>query len=90
MKILVCALALINLIGYVLMFVDKRQAVMHRQRVSEFTFFIIACLGGWLAILIAIFQFHHKNRKPSFGLKIGAGFLIFCAWIALIIEMKVI
>jgi len=57
---------IINLIGFILMGLDKSYARKHSYRISEKTLFSVALLGGSLGIIIGMFVFNHKTRKAQF------------------------
>ncbi len=69
-KIILAYWIIINLIGFILMFWDKQQALKNRWRVSERRFFTLAAVGASLGVLLAMPIFRHKNRKNSFKLPI--------------------
>ncbi len=52
--------------GFCLCFWDKQQALKHRWRIPEKTFFLLAFLGGAFGIRLGMRFFHHKTRKSSF------------------------
>jgi uncharacterized membrane protein YsdA (DUF1294 family) len=56
----------INLIGYVLMYFDKRKAVKNKWRIPEKQIWIVAFLGGALGASIGMNQFRHKTQHPIF------------------------
>ena len=58
--------ALVTLLGFVAMGLDKMLAVGRRSRVSERTLWLIALLGGFLGIFLGGRAFHHKTSKASF------------------------
>lgn len=66
MEILHIYLALINLIAFVLMGIDKYKATRHRWRIPERTLFLPAILGGSLGALLGMGVFRHKTRKTLF------------------------
>lgn len=80
--------AAINLLGCILMYVDKRKAIKHKWRIPEKTLFIVALLGGSLGSIIGMYTFRHKTRHPSFVIGMPAIFflemLLVCAamWLA--------
>jgi len=57
---------LINLIGLVSMYVDKRRARRGKRRIREKTLYAIGLFGGIGGIIAGMVAFHHKTRKPSF------------------------
>ena len=62
------ALALMSLVLFALMGVDKRRARKGRWRVRERTLFWLALLGGACGGTLGMFLFHHKTRHWSFRL----------------------
>lgn len=67
MEILYIYLALINLVAFVLMGIDKYKATRHRWRIPERTLFLTAVLGGSLGALLGMWIFWHKTRKKVFA-----------------------
>lgn len=59
-------LALMNLIGFASMGIDKRRAVKKLWRIPESTLFIIALIGGSIGSIIGMRIFHHKTRHWYF------------------------
>ncbi len=57
---------IVNLWGFILMFIDKRKAERNHFRISEFSLFIPAILGGALGCLLGMRLFHHKTKKLKF------------------------
>ena len=55
-------LVIMNLIGFVVMGIDKRRAVKRLWRIPESTLFIVALIGGSLGSIIGMYFFHHKTR----------------------------
>ena len=53
-KLLANYIISINLIGIILMFLDKRKAVKNKWRISENTLMLTALIGGALGILIGM------------------------------------
>jgi uncharacterized membrane protein YsdA (DUF1294 family) len=45
---------------------DKRKAIKQRRRISESTLLALAFLLGAPGVLIAMFVFRHKTKKPLF------------------------
>ena len=59
-------LAVISLIAVTLTVSDKRRAVRHRYRISEFTLMLFSALGGGVAMLLTMLLIHHKTRHVKF------------------------
>ncbi len=74
---------IVNLWGFVLMFIDKRKAERNHFRISEFSLFIPAILGGALGCLLGMRLFHHKTRHLKFI--IGMPFLLLVYLAAIVI-----
>ncbi len=55
-----------NLITFLIMGLDKRKAIKQRRRISESTLLALAFLLGAPGVLIAMFVFRHKTKKPLF------------------------
>ena len=58
----------INLISFILIFIDKRKAIKNKYRVKESTLLFISLLGGCFGTLISMYLFHHKTKKLKFKL----------------------
>lgn len=65
-------LLIINALGFLLMLSDKLRAKKHRWRVPEATLLAVAASGGSLGILLGMYAFRHKTRKPKFYIGIPA------------------
>ncbi len=57
---------IVNLWGFAQMFIDKRKAESRHFRLSEFTLFIPAFLGGAFGCLLGMHLFHHKTKHLKF------------------------
>ncbi|MGU3473172.1 DUF1294 domain-containing protein [Paenibacillus sp. D51F] len=66
MKILIVYLALVNLIGFVMMAIDKSQARNGGRRVPEKRLFVFAALGGALGSWIGMRAYRHKTKHMTF------------------------
>lgn len=65
-KLAVSYLLLINALGLVFMYIDKRKAQKHRRRIPEATLMAVAALGGSLGSWAGMYAFRHKTRHPKF------------------------
>ena len=63
-------IAVMTLIGFALMGMDKRRAIQKAWRIPERTLFLIAYLGGGIGSLIGMYLFRHKTKHISFVLLI--------------------
>lgn len=58
--------AIINIILYVTMVIDKKRAQKNGWRIPEKNMFVLAVLGGGLGGLVAMVSKRHKNRHMDF------------------------
>lgn len=61
-------LLIINLIGLLIMYIDKKKAKYGRWRIPEKTLLIIALLGGSIGTIAGMYLFRHKTQKLKFTL----------------------
>lgn len=66
--ILVIYFLIVNLIGFLLMLVDKRRAIKKEWRIREKSFFIVAILGGSIGNYLGMYLFRHKTKHLKFTL----------------------
>lgn len=66
MKYLLIYLAIINLIGFFAMLLDKQKAKRNKWRIPEKTLFLFALLGGSLGTTLGMHAFHHKTKHWYF------------------------
>ena len=57
---------IINLIGFFIMWLDKRKAIKGAWRIPEKTLFIITALGGGIGTIAGMYIFRHKTQKIGF------------------------
>ena len=57
---------IINLVGFVMMCVDKQLAIHHKNRVPEKVLFLIAIIGGSFGSILGMYAFRHKTKHVSF------------------------
>lgn len=69
-NILVYYLILINVIAFIIIYIDKQKAIKHKWRIKESTLFLISILGGSLGTLLGMYTFHHKTKHKKFTLGI--------------------
>ena len=58
----------INLIGLLIMYIDKRKAKYGRWRIPEKTLLVISLLGGRIGTIRGMYLFRHKTQKLKFTL----------------------
>ena len=76
----------INLIGFVSMYIDKRKAKKGGWRTPEKTLLTIALAGGSIGSLCGMYKFRHKTKHARFKFGIPAFLVIH---IVLIVYLKV-
>ena len=59
-------LTTINLVAFLMCYIDKKRAKAGAARISEAELYIIALLGGSIGLLIGMKVFRHKTRKSKF------------------------
>lgn len=57
---------IINVIGFFIMWLDKRKARKGSWRIPEKTLFIITALGGGIGTIAGMYTFRHKTQKLNF------------------------
>lgn len=75
-------LVIINLIGFLSMWIDKKKAKWGKWRIPENTLFLYAILGGSIGSIIGMYTFRHKTKKPKF--KIGMPALLILQILAIV------
>ncbi len=63
---------IINLVGFIMMLLDKRAARLHLRRISENALITVAAVGGSVGVLSGMYKAHHKTRKPKFKFGVPA------------------
>ena len=76
MIIVLMYLLIVNLIGFVLMFVDKKRAQNNQWRIKEATLFLSAAIGGSIGAMLGMKVFRHKTKHLSFLIGMPAIFIV--------------
>ena len=58
--------AIVNLLGFALMGIDKRKAIRHAFRIPEATLFSVALVGGSIGSILGMLIFRHKTKHWYF------------------------
>lgn len=69
-------LFIINLLGFILMYIDKKRAVKHKWRISENALITVAIVGGSIGSLLGMYCFRHKTKHLKFTFGIPAILII--------------
>lgn len=64
---LISYILFINIIGFFIMFVDKKRAINNQWRISESTLILITIIGGSLGILSGMKYCRHKTKHFKFN-----------------------
>lgn len=75
-KYILIYLGFINIVSFVLFFIDKEKAKRDRWRIQEKTLHTTSFLGGVLGSIAAMILFHHKTKKPIFVAITGLALLV--------------
>ena len=86
---LVIYLAIINMIGFAIMGIDKLKAKKRAWRIPESTLFVIAIIGGSLGTTIGMHIFHHKTRHWYFLYGMPAILLMQIALVVLLMYLPI-
>lgn len=68
LHILLIIYAVMSVIGFALMGIDKSRAINHKWRIKEATLFLTAFLGGGIGSTLGMFFFRHKTKHWYFRL----------------------
>ena len=76
MKYLLLYLLLINLIGFLAMFLDKQKAKKGKWRIPESTLLLLAVLGGSIGAWLGMRVWRHKTQHKKFKYGIPVIFIL--------------
>ncbi len=65
-KISIIYLIIINILGFLVMWIDKHKAKMGNRRIPENTLFWFTILGGGIGTIAGMYVFRHKTKKKKF------------------------
>lgn len=57
-----------NLLGVLMMYLDKKKAIKGKWRISEKSLFVVTLLGGGIGTNIGMKLFRHKTKKMKFSI----------------------
>ena len=80
---LIIYLVIINLIAFLLCYIDKRNATEGKYRISETSLLSISLMGGCFGMLFGMYMFHHKTRKLKFKLV----YIFVIIWIIILLKI---
>ena len=67
-KNIIIYFVIINILGFLIMYIDKQKAKKGKWRIPEKTLFIITALGGGIGTIAGMYLFRHKTQKLKFVL----------------------
>ncbi|NME81931.1 DUF1294 domain-containing protein [Clostridium sp. SM-530-WT-3G] len=70
MKIFIIYLIIINLTGFLIMFIDKNRAIHKEWRIPEKNLIGISIIGGSIGMLLGMNVFRHKTKHLKFTIGI--------------------
>ena len=73
-KVLLMYTLIINIAGFLSMYIDKKRAIKNKWRIPEKNLFIIAALGGSIGSIAGMHLFRHKTKHWYF--KFGMPFIL--------------
>ncbi len=65
-KNIIIYLLIINIIGFLIMGIDKLKAIKGMWRIPENTLFAFTFLGGGVGTILGMYIFRHKTKKLKF------------------------
>lgn len=68
LTIIIIAYLFMNLLGLIMMKIDKTRAIRHKYRISEKNLWTIAFLGGAVGAALGMQLFRHKTKHTAFRL----------------------
>ena len=72
LKNILLYLLMINIIGFFMMWSDKKRAKWGKWRIPEQTLFIVTALGGGIGTIAGMYTFRHKTKKLKFTIGLPA------------------
>jgi len=77
-----------NIIGFLIMNIDKKRAVNKKWRIKESTLILISLIGGSVGMLFGMKIFHHKTKKKLFSVGVPLILVLQITAAALILLLK--
>lgn len=70
-QLFIILIAILNLVSFILVYIDKQKSLAHSERLPEVDFFVWAIFFSSLGVLVGMFAFRHKTKKLNFIFGIG-------------------
>jgi uncharacterized membrane protein YsdA (DUF1294 family) len=74
LKVVLTYLLIINLVGLLIILIDKQRAIHKEWRIPEKTLIGISIFGGSIGMLVGMSTFRHKTKHKKFT--IGIPFIL--------------
>ena len=74
--VIIIYFAVLNIMGFASMGIDKWKAAHHAWRIPEKVLFLIAIFGGSLGSIIGMYTFRHKTKHTSFKIIVPVSMII--------------
>ncbi len=87
-KNIIIYLVIMNVFGFLIMWIDKRKAEHSKWRIKESTLFLVTALGGGIGTIAGMYTFRHKTQKAKFVFGFPA-IIIIQILIAIVIIFKI-
>lgn len=75
-KIIIYYLFIINIIAFIIVYIDKQKAIKKQWRIKESTIILISIIGGSIGAYLSMYSFRHKTKHLKFTLGIPIIILI--------------
>ena len=85
-KVTFTYLLIVNLLGFLIMLIDKQRAIHREWRIPEKTLISISIFGGSIGMLIGMSSFRHKTKHKKFT--IGIPFILIMQVFLIILYLK--
>lgn len=79
-------LIIINIIGFIICFIDKRKAIKNKYRIKEMNLLLISLIGGCFGFYIGMYMFHHKTKKLKFTLLVPITIIVWMILLSYLIK----
>lgn len=86
--IIIIYLAVINIVAYAMMGIDKRKAQKKEWRISEAALFLSAILGGSIGAIAGMQRFRHKTKHWYFKFGMPAILIVQIALAVYLLVLK--
>ena len=86
LKAMLIYFLIINLIGFLIMLIDKQRAIHKEWRIPEKTLIGVSILGGSIGMFIGMSSFRHKTKHKKFT--IGVPFILLMQICIVILYLK--